>query len=117
MFDFEKLDLYQKIKAVNQKVLRLIFSGRIEDAYIADQLKRSTLDIQLNLAEGTGRFADKEKKHFVTVSRSSVFTCVAILDVIHELGIIDANTRMELYEEYETISKMLLGLYRNVSSD
>ena len=117
MFDFEKLEIYQLVKETNLEVLKYIFSGKIQDAYLIDQFKRATLSIQLNLAEGTGRFSSKEKKHFFTVSRSSAFECVAILDVLKGLDIIDQKMYEKYYANYEQMSKMLLGLYRNVKED
>ncbi len=117
MFDFEKLEIYQLVKQTNQDVLKYIFSGQIKDVYLTDQFKRATLSIQLNLAEGTGRFSSKEKKHFITVSRSSAFECVAILDVLKGQGIMDQKTYDQYYANYEQMSKMLLGLYRNVREE
>ncbi len=117
MFDFEKLDVYNEVKEVNLIVLKMIYSGKLDDIYLADQLKRATISIQLNLAEGTGRFSSKEKKHFATVSRSSVFECVALIDVLLALGKIDNELYRSLYDRYEKISKMLLGFYRNVKED
>ncbi|MBK9109192.1 MAG: four helix bundle protein [Saprospiraceae bacterium] len=117
MFDFEKLEIYQLIKITNQKVLKYIFAGSLNDKYLIDELKRATLSIQLNLAEGTGRFSPKEKKHFFTVARSSAFECVAILDVLKGMRMIDDALFEDFYQAYEQISKMLLGMYRNVKED
>jgi four helix bundle protein len=117
MFDFEKLEIYQLIRQTNLEVLKYIFSGKIKDLYLQDQFKRATLSIQLNLAEGTGRFSSKEKKHYFTVSRSSAFECVAILDVLKGMDLIDQKTYEEFYANYEQMSKMLLGMYRNVKED
>jgi four helix bundle protein len=117
MFDFEKLDVYNEVKEVNLLVLKFIYSGKIEDAYLSDQLKRATLNIQLNLAEGTGRFSSKEKKHLATLSRSSVFESVALMDLLLAMGKIDKELYRSLYDRYERISKMLLGFYRNVKED
>ncbi len=113
MFDFEKLDVYQEIKSLNAKVIAFIFSD-VKDDYINQQWKRATISIMLNLAEGTGRISVSEKKHFYTVSRSSVFECVAIMDVLHGLNQIEKDKYDEFYESYEKLSKMLLGLFRNV---
>jgi four helix bundle protein len=117
MFDFEKLEIYQLVKQTNLDVLKYIFSGKIKDVYLMEQFKRATLSIQLNLAEGTGRFSSKEKKHYFTVSRSSAFECVAILDVLKGLDIMDQKMYDEYYANYEQMSKMLLGLYRNVKEE
>jgi four helix bundle protein len=53
MFDFQKLTVYQKAKALNTSILRLIAENRF-DNYVNDQLKRATFSIMLNIAEGVG---------------------------------------------------------------
>jgi len=113
MFDFEKLDLYQIAKEQNIKVLKFIFSNTQLDPYMKDQWKRASLSILLNLAEGAGRMSTNDKKNFITIARGSVYESVAILDTINGLGFIDEKLFKEFYDNYETISKMLLGMYRS----
>jgi four helix bundle protein len=115
MFDFEKLDVYQVIKGNNTKILKFIFGHPSLDLYIKDQWKRANLDIILNLAEGTGRMTNTDKKHFLTIARGSVFESVAILETVKELSLIDDGLFKEYYDSYEQISKMLLGMIRSYS--
>ncbi len=113
MFDFEKLDVYQEIKSLNAKVISFI-STEIKDVYLSSEWKKATISIMLNLAEGTARISSGEKKHLYTASRSSVFECVAIMDVLQGQNQIEKVKYDEFYESYEKLSKMLLGLFRNV---
>ena len=55
------------------------------------------------------------KKRFYTIARSSVYECVAILDIVSEVGEIDENSRKEFYRSYEEVSKMLLAMYRSLN--
>lgn len=116
MFDFEKLDVYQVIKVNNTKVLKFVFGHPTLDLYIKDQWKRANMSIILNLAEGTGRMSNTDKKHFLTIARGSVFEAVAILETVKELGMIEETLFTEFYESYEQISKMLLGMIRSYSA-
>jgi four helix bundle protein len=116
MFDFEKLDVYQVIKINNLKVLKFIFSHPTMDLYLKDQWKRSNLSIILNLAEGTGRMTNADKKQFLTVARGSVFESVAILETVKDLELLDDTLFKEFYDSYEQISKMLLGMIRSYSA-
>ena len=54
MFDFEKLEVYQIAKGVVTDSLKIIYSNTNLDTYIKDQWKKASMDILLNLAEGTG---------------------------------------------------------------
>ena len=113
MFDFEKLDVYNHLRALNKEVLRLLFSSTTVDPYLKDQWKRATIGAAVNLAEGVGRISDADKKHFFTISRGSVFECVSLMQVIFDLNQISQAEYTVFYDQYETVSKMLLGLYRS----
>ena len=113
MFDFEKLDVYQVVKAQSAKVMVFLQKKNDIDPYLADQWKRASLSIFLNLAEGTGRMAEADKKHFLTISRGSVYECTAIIDLLKTTNQIDEAFFTELYSTYEQMSKMLLGMYRS----
>ncbi len=54
-------------------------------AALADQLRRSSTSICLNLAEGAGEFSRKEKGRFYRIAKRSAIECVAILDVCHAI--------------------------------
>jgi len=115
MFDFEKLDVYQVIKANNAKVLKYIINHPTMDDYIKEQWKRSNLGIILNLAEGTGRMVNAEKRQFLTTARGSVFESVAILETVKGMDLVEEDVFKEFYDGYEQISKMLLGMIRSYS--
>jgi len=113
MFDFEKLDVYQTVRGLNQEVYAFIYKSKGLDAYIIDQWKRASLSAVLNLSEGVGRMSVADKKHFLTISRGSIFECVSILQIIYDLKWIDEDFYNKLYSDYEKASKMLLGMYRS----
>ena len=115
MFDFEKLEVYQAAKALVVDTLRFIYGNTDMDPYIKDEWKKASMSIILNLSEGTGRMTNADKKHFITIARSSVFECVAILEVISQLGHIPLTEAQGYYERYEKVSKMLLGMVRSHS--
>ena len=113
MFDFEKLDVYQLTKEQNVRVLTYLKGVTGMDQYILEQWKMASLSSLLNLAEGTGRMTDSDKRHFLTIARGSIFEAVAILDLQRSMNIVPENVYMEFYATYEQISKMLLGMYRS----
>ncbi|HMQ46917.1 MAG TPA: four helix bundle protein [Saprospiraceae bacterium] len=114
MFDFEKLEVYQKLFNLNTDVLSHLASSVQIDVYLKDQLKRATLSAALNLAEGTGRVSSADKKRFYVIARSSIFESVAILQVMESTGNVSREIYDDWYGQYETVSKMLLSMYRNV---
>jgi four helix bundle protein len=88
MFDFEKLEVYQKAKVFNREITSLIKSKKIPDAVTKNQLRRASLSIVLNIAEGTSRYSKADKRNFYVISRGSTFECVAILDVMKDEAVL-----------------------------
>jgi len=117
MFDFEKLDVYQVTKELNVKVFTFLKEKKELDPYFVDQWKRSSLSSLLNLAEGTGRMLDSDKRHFLTIAGGGIFASVAPLELLRNLGEIPENVYQEFYDSYEQISKMLLGMYRSYAKE
>ena len=112
-FDFQKLEVYRKSrdfyllckKDLNDKTL---------ERYVRDQLGRASYSIILNIAEGSAKKTNADRRHFFTVSRGSLFECVAIIDLLHQEGKVDNieySRKMDLASE---ISKMLFVMARNL---
>jgi len=78
--------------------------------YIKNQLGRAGLSILLNIAEGSGRSSQKERRNFLVIARGSVFECAAILDLLNAQKEINPETHKDLKEGYEEISRMLYAM-------
>ncbi len=114
MFDFEKLSVYQKAKGFNLKV-NLLLSAKKPDRTTCHQLRRASFSIMLNIAEGSGRFTNPDKRKFYVISRGSVFECVAIFDYLKDIEEIDDSEFQDFYHELEELSKMLFALIKGLS--
>ncbi len=113
MFDFEKLDIYKKAKRYYSANLKLI-RGHNLDRIIENQLSRASLSVVLNISEGTGRFSKADRAHFYVMSRSSLFECIAILDILKDEGFIEKEKFIELYEMGEELSRIMLSMIKNL---
>ena len=91
MLDYEKLDVYQaaiEFSALVVIILKQIPKG---NAQLVDQLKRSSLSIPLNIAEGVGKTSLADKKRYYSIARGSGMESGAILDVCKLLKVIDSH--------------------------
>ncbi|MBI2024820.1 MAG: four helix bundle protein [Candidatus Harrisonbacteria bacterium] len=110
MFDFENLEVYKKAKELNKEVLSFLQVNKQINSYIRDQLRRASISIVINIAEGSGKFSKADKRSFYTTARGSTYECVSLLELILEEKQITQTQFNEFYKKYETLSKMLLGL-------
>jgi len=113
MFDFEKLDIYRKAKSFNSNVRTFINSVNL-DPTTKDQLRRASLSIVLNIAEGSGRFSKADRRNFYVISRSSVFECVAILDVMKDESVLNEQAYLAYYSQADELSRMLYAMIKNL---
>lgn len=113
MFDFEKLDVYKKAKIFNADIRTFIKTTKL-DPTTTDQLRRASFSIVLNVAEGSGRFTKPDRRNFFIVARSSVFECVAILEVLKDEAILEDRMFLGFYGQGEELSKMLFAMIRNL---
>ena len=87
MFSHEKLEVYQRATewlALSSQISRTVPKG---NADLVNQLRRASLSIPLNVAEGAGKTGNLDKKRFYGIARGSTLECAAILDALEILGL------------------------------
>ena len=113
MFDFQKLEVYQKAKSFCTEMSEMI-KLKDFDRTTNDQLRRASFSIMLNIAEGSSRFGQKDRRNFLIIARGSAFECAAIMDYLSEINGIDHETYLKYSLKLEEISKMLFGLIKKI---
>ncbi len=114
MFDYEKFEVYKKAKAFFAEISGFIENSKKLNTRIADQLYRAALSIPLNIAEGAGRYSRPDKRNFYTIARGSTFECTAIIDILHDKGLLEVEQKKHFYNMLEETSKMLSGLINSL---
>ena len=86
MLFYQRLDVYQCAIRLLADCARL--SADVPKGYapLADQLRRASLSIPLNIAEGTGRAQPADAARFYGIARGSAMECGAILDALAAVG-------------------------------
>lgn len=102
--EFKDLIVYQKALQVNKDISIHILSIHELDKSLKDQLRRASLSIVLNIAEGSSRFSSADRKNFFVIARGSAFECAAILDVVSSTV---KKESLDIALRLEEISKML----------
>lgn len=114
-FMFEDLMAYKKAMEFAKKVFSL--SKNIRDRTIKDQLCRAALSIPLNIAEGQGRFHQREKRQFYNTAKGSLYECVPLIQLCFHLGFFGEGHYNNLDELANESGKILAGLIKSVSKE
>lgn len=110
-FSFETLEVYDKARNLVKEVYLLQNSFPKEERYaLGDQVRRATVSITANLAEGSGRKSLREKIHFIEISFGSMMEVFCELQTACDLGYIKEEQLDDLRPLFTDIAKMLSGL-------
>ena len=116
IFGYRKLIAYQKAKEVVKRTYKLLKKFPSEEKYaMCDQLRRASLSITSNIAEGVNRFSVKDKAHFIEMAYGSLMEVSSQFEIAEELGYIEANDRLsmdQLIEEDARLLSRLLNSYK-----
>ena len=115
-FIFEKLLVYNKAKDYVLFVYGLLKLFPLEERYaICDQLRRASVSIVSNIAEGTCRTSEKEKCHYLDIAYGSLMETYSQLDIAATLHyILDAHLE-EAKTRATEILRLLAGLKKSYS--
>lgn len=94
---YKDLLIWKKGIVIVVKVYQLTKAFPSEELYaLTSQIKRASVSIPSNIAEGYGRNTDKSFSHFIDISRGSLCELETQLIIAKELGFI---VNFELYNE------------------
>lgn len=110
-FSFEQLIAYKKAKEYTVLVYSLLKSFPSEEKYaMCDQLRRASVSVISNIAEGTSRQTAKEKKHFLDIAYGSLMETYSQMDIAKDLYYIKEEDLHELRRKAMELKKLLAAL-------
>jgi len=113
-FSFEKLEVWKCSVDLTKSIYGLTNSFPENEKFgLISQLRRASVSISSNLAEGTSRSTNKDKAHFTTLAFSSLMEVLNQLILSKELNFISENDYKKLRESISKISNMLNALRKS----
>ena len=108
VFDFERLDVYQKSLELVRAIFRMTRGLPKEYQFsVTDQFRRAGLSVLNNIAEGSGKQSKKEKAQFYKTSLNSARECIPMLTVLFREEQISADVHRTMRQEILHIANML----------
>ena len=108
---FEEIEAWKRAYEITMEVYRCTnTAGFAKDVALRDQLRRVSVSIMANIAEGHGRKTNPEFANFLNLARGSAHEVQSHLHVALGLGYIDTPVFEGLYGALSEVSKMTLAL-------
>jgi four helix bundle protein len=110
---FEDINAWQEGREFNKSIYQITENDRfIKDFDLKRQIRRSSISITSNIAEGFERNTDKEFMYFLYVAKASAGEVRSQLYLALDLRYIEEDDFLKLKEQIENVSKMLSGLIK-----
>lgn len=115
MHNFEKLNFWKKSIELTKKVYLATTEISSDEKYgLISQIKRASVSIPSNIAEGSGRNSNKEFSHFLAISLGSAFELHTQLILMKELNMLNYEKVDELINDVVEIQKMIYRFKNNL---
>src|ERR1043165_157767 len=115
MFNFEKLDVWQKAIDFADLVYSHTRNFPPDERFgLTNQMRRAAVSISSNIAEGTSRMSQADFGRFVEIATGSVFEVVSQSFVGRRQGFLADEDFQALYLAADEIGRMLSGLRKSL---
>lgn len=112
---FEDIQAWQKARQITQLVYRATNENAFsKDFGLRDQIRRASVSIMANIAEGQARRSDKDFANFLNIARSSAAEVQSHLYVALDQQYIIQKDFDEIYKLLEEISRMTFALAQHL---
>ena len=111
VFSFEKLEIWIEAKEFIKQIYNVTSKFPDTEKFgLISQLRRASISIASNIAEGSARKSFKDKIHFSTIAFSSSVEVLNQLIISFELSFISETDYIELRKMLESITNKINAL-------
>jgi four helix bundle protein len=110
---FEEINSWKKSRTFNKHIYEITNGSEFKKDYdLVRQIRRASISISSNIAEGFERNTDKEFTYFLYVAKASAAEVRSQLYLALDLNYINKNEFEELFNEISDVSKLISGFIK-----
>lgn len=112
---FEQIVSWQKARRLNKEIYKVTRDTSFaKDFAFRDQIRRASISISSNIAEGYGRRTEKEFIYFLNVAKASCYEVKSQLYLALDVGYLEQAVFRMIYAICDEISKTIHGLIKHL---
>ena len=118
MKDFRQLKVWEKSHQLALSVYKATKEFPKEELYgLTSQIRRASMSIPTNIAEGCGRNTDKEFARFLQIAMGSASETEYQLILARDLEFLPTDSYEKLHNEVEEVKRMLASLLKTLRAN
>lgn len=112
---FEEIQAWQKARAITRMIYEATTQGNFErDFGLRDQIRRASVSVMANIAEGYGRRTDRDFAKFLDIAQGSLSETQSHLYIALDLGYVSDGQFDAIYAGLDEVGKMVNSLARHL---
>ncbi len=112
---FEEIQAWQKARLATMRVYQISKIGEFaKDFGLCNQIRRASVSVMANIAEGNGRRTNADFASFLVQSHGSASEVQSHLYVALDLGYVSQLDFDEIYALFDEISRMTMALAQHL---
>ena len=113
-----KLDAWKQAINLVVDVYKATESFPKEERYgLTSQIRRAAVSIPANIAEGAGRYSNREFAHFLSNAQGSASELETELLISNRLGYLNQEAHTKLTTPLDRIGRLITGLSKHVAGE
>ena len=114
VYSFEKLECWQQARRLAVWIYNATSSFPAEEKFgLTSQMRRASISIASNIAEGTSRKTAKDQSHFSTISYSSTIELLNDFIIANDLKFLSDEDYLAGREKVEKQTQLIAGLRKS----
>jgi four helix bundle protein len=115
VYGFEKLDVWKKSRELNHYIYDLTDDFPYSEMKnLTSQIRRASVSIPANIAEGSAKFSNKDFKRYLNISYGSAIELVSHFYLAYDRNYIDDSILNEVKLKINEITRMLNSLSKSL---
>ena len=115
MHNHKNLKIWQRSIDIVEMIYRETVDLPIEERYgLTSQIRRASISIPSNIAEGSSRQSKKEFKYFLSIALGSCYEVNTQLELAKRLSMLNDKTTDTIIHELDEVEKMIIGFLKSL---
>ncbi len=108
MHRFKELEIWKRSRLFCSEVYKITAKFPDSEKFgLTNQLRRASVSIPSNIAEGSSRYSNKDFTRFLEITLGSCYEVETQFLIAHDLGFIKESDQESLRKELDEITKMI----------
>lgn len=118
MHEFRKLAVWRRSMDLAEQIYRISGNLPVDERYgMASQMKRCSVSVPSNIAEGAGRGTRRQFRYFLEIAMGSCNELQTQLELAFRFNYIEEQVLIAVGEDIIQVYKMISAFYRSLSAE